>query len=119
MPFVKMKRSGNYRGKQYKEGDILEVPASLQERIVLSGQGTTAKEADYERQNVESNETVEDVEYSEMNSEQLKTVEYQELQRGQLEEFAVALKIDEKAAKDAKNKTVLQGMIAEELKKLG
>ncbi|NQY22830.1 MAG: hypothetical protein HRT41_02270 [Campylobacteraceae bacterium] len=117
--FVKMNRSGNFRGSKYSKDEIIEVGEDLGNRIISNGQGSKSSEAEFkkaiedakEKDKKESNKT-----YSEMNMDELKAVDYDSLNRAPLEEFALAIGISNDAAKDAKKKDDLIALIETSLK---
>lgn len=63
--FIELKSPENYRGKEYEEGDIIEVGAALGERLILNGHKRSSAEAQSGLVNVLSNEEVDALEYDE------------------------------------------------------
>ena len=49
MPYVKMSRSGKYRGASYSDGDIISVSDDLANRIIINGQGSKSSTEDFEK----------------------------------------------------------------------
>ncbi len=64
--FIELKGPENYRGKEYKEGDIIEVGAALGERLILNGHKRSSAEAQSGFLEVLSDEEVDALEYEEV-----------------------------------------------------
>ena len=47
--FVKMNRSGNFRGSKYSKDEIIEVGEDLGNRIISNGQGSKSSEAEFKK----------------------------------------------------------------------
>jgi len=47
--FIKLLEDRKYRGRDYKEGDVIEVQPSLGTNMILNGVGVRVKEEDFEK----------------------------------------------------------------------
>lgn len=63
--FIKLVRDEEYRGRKYKEGDVIEVGGALGERLVLNGHKKTNAESINDSVKVLNDEEVDALAYKE------------------------------------------------------